>query len=239
MNSMSFDELFDKLVRVSTGYQKAIERIHEKGKTVYKDTYKVIYQKYAARQEEVLHDLFNDAVKAFYESYKPKRYMRRESLYGAWKAIPPVDERGLIDFDSAEELLDAEASNTVMRSGEGGEELFNQTFMLGWHGGAFTISDDAAEEWWPHPNYSTPYWRGFGQKPNGKLHIWGRWYAQAEQMSPSPYEIFERKVNEAYATTFPKEYKKISEWELDVADIEIYKAIPKILAEEVASALKT
>lgn len=238
MKKMDINDLVDLVERAADKYQRALERIEKDGKEIFDEANKRVNKQYYEIQKETLHSLFEKAVTKFYEDYEPRRYknQRRMSLYKAWDDDPPTDERGLIDFDEAKELLDTDAPETVMRDGGGSSYLFNQTFMLGWHGGAFTINDDAAEEWWPHPDYKTPHWRGFGRKTDGTFHMWGKWSSRAERFRyegyKSPYSLFEHDVDDAYATTLPEYYRQIQETERHYANRDAYEAMVNIMRDE-------
>jgi len=149
---------------------------------------KTVHQRFLPEQRRIAREQFDKAVDAFYADYSPQKYRRRSygthtgTLYSGWKyeLEQELNQYGSLQYDSAADLLDPKNAMTVTRSGSNaGGFFFNQMFVGGWHGGAMTISGEAAEDWWEHPAPGrAAYWRKKGVTPNGVLHRWGAWYEE-------------------------------------------------------------
>lgn len=234
MNVDGFDELVERVIAMANAFDRSIDRSIKAKEDAENRAMVRRDARFYTIQESVLHGLFIDAVDAFYQDYDPIRYSRRKdhTLYSVWRDDPPVDNRGLIDFDDAKDLLDATGSTTVMRSGGGAQSLFEQTFMEGWHGGAYTASSEAASGWWPHPNPGIPFWRRPGRRPNGTYHKWGRWYKSAKRMHPTPYSIFESSVRDARTGVLLDKFIEIHRDETHNAMMEWLDSMTEIITEE-------
>lgn len=119
--------------------------------------------------EKKYRDIFNAAVKRFYDDYTPKGYERTGSMYDV--LLIKTDENDGVSYYFDNEKMRGRqygrpsfGAEGFYRS-EGG--LFDQTFMKGWHGGAASIDSSKIRQfgYGPHPDTGTPYW---GTKKRGK-----------------------------------------------------------------------
>lgn len=148
-----------------------------------------VYQEFGEYQREKITEIFNNAIAAFYNAYQPITYQRTHSLYNLLQL--PLDDRGLVDFEDAMDLID---KTKIHPDRSGGTSLFDTVFLEGWHGGAKTISSDKSAVWGTHPNPGVPYYRtrGMVTYPDSgvtKSHRYGKWGGVAFR-SQSPYQLF-------------------------------------------------
>ena len=107
-----------------------------------------------SRTKYRLYDFLNEAANQFYDSYDPKFYSRRGTLYN------------ILFVDTDGETFEAEFREDVMTYSNGGgggdeDDLYDLVFRRGYHGGAETGPN--------HPDDGTPYWR----TPYKKYTRWG------------------------------------------------------------------
>ena len=170
------------------------------------------YEEFGQYQQSRIKEIFNTAVKTFYDSYPAQTYKnkRRGSLYdvldiktdelgrvsdGLMVATSAPDYRGLFDPD-----------NTTDRKGN---SLFEKVFVEGWHGGAEGIEPGLEEMWGKHPSPGTPYYRKGGiVKKTGRYYKYAKWGRKAER-TESPYSMIERELLEAERGDIAKEYQNV------------------------------
>ena len=150
---------------------------------------KDIYDEFGQVQRQLIEDAFRNAVTSFYKAYEPWSYVRQGDpdtetggLYNLFQTHIPTDERGLVNYSSAMDLIDP-SQMTLDRHGN--NTLFDLVFMEGWHGGAKYIAPRKEARWHKHPNPGTPHYRsGFWYE---------HWGEQAFRSTP-PYDIFESNI---------------------------------------------
>lgn len=148
-----------------------------------------VYQEFGEYQREKISEIFNKAISTFYNAYQPTVYQRTHSLYDLLQL--PIDDRGLVDFEDAMDLVDR---TKIHPDRFGGSSLFDTVFLEGWHGGAKTFSPDKSAVWGTHPDSGVPYYRTRGNvtyPDTGitKRHRYGKWGKMAFR-SQSPYQLF-------------------------------------------------
>ena len=220
MDDNVFLEIANWAASAATELPRAAKKIQKHREKVQKEENKEWNRKFGEQQAKLYAEAFSDAIDAFYNDYEPEFYARRFSLYKAWKSKRDTDKTvmGTIDdgdggwaIDEASFLESNVHGNLTgnMREGGGAEELFNQAFIEGWHGGAKTINDEAAVTWGRHPAPGIPYYRkpGWVTYPDGttKLHRYAKWSRRAARMygvpSNSPRGILMKKIANINNTT--------------------------------------
>lgn len=191
------------------------ERAMNAAQTRFKSTADKVYQQFGEYQRQKITEIFNGAVSSFYRAYTPEVYHRTHSLYNLLHM--PLDERRLVDYDQAINLIDREK---IHRDRANGYSLFETVFMEGWHGGSKSISRDKERTWGTHPQPGTPYYRKPGNVtyPDSgvtKRHRYGKWGRVAFK-SEAPYSIFEKELRSAEGGEIYKMFQDISSSNWDI-----------------------
>lgn len=147
------------------------------------------YKEFGEYQRQKIESIFNAAINAFYNAYSPKVYERTGGLYNLLNMS--MNEKGLVDYDSAIDLIDP---NNMHPDRSGGDSLFETVFIQGWHGGARSIDSGKSAIWGTHPNTGDAYYRtrGLVTYPDTgvrKMHRFGKW-GKIAYRSESPFQIF-------------------------------------------------
>lgn len=207
MSSIDFcDEVIAWCTRAAQDIPKYKRELKQLKRDTVKGIVKNIKVKYSIKQKELYEAAFKEAVDMFYDDYSPNRYRRNFSLY---KAIDIKMNTGDGTLYGTRDDMSMDLSQVasfysydkVTEPRNGSQEyLFKLTFVEGWHGGAKTINEEAAETWGYHPNPGTPYYRtgGFVTYPSGitKPHRYAKWLRAhcAERMDPSPEKYFKSRI---------------------------------------------
>lgn len=146
----------------------------------------------------VIESAFKKAVDEFYDGYKLRgiarkksgkiytRYKRRKSMENILKILPEGYDEMKITFDYKKMVFSHNREDYDKKNGTL-NGLFNQTFVLGWHGGA-----DCARAgiFPPHPDPGVPYWRH---------ENFTQWYIPAKKKNKAglaPLEDFQSRLDD-------------------------------------------
>ena len=146
---------------------------------------------YPKRYAEELYLIGDDVITRWYSQYDPILYDRSGSLYNAFK----------VNLNGTDYSVDFDASFL------GNEIIFENSFMQGYHGGAYK------GKYHPHPGI--PYWR----TPIPQFTEWGR----PAKRSFSPYTKMVLEMNKKI-----KEIDNEKQKEFDSVMSKVYKAVERL-----------
>lgn len=158
---------------------------------VNKKTARLLYYK--------IKEICNEAITHYYNSYSPRMYRRKESLFDA------------VDYGIRNEQFHAEYGADLINARHriSNEYIFDVMFMEGWHGGAKNGTG--------HPSPGTPYWKYPPTARNMYLeeydkivyvNKWALWYPTPAVQSTAPFEMIMSKWNTYIMDEFLIERKK-------------------------------
>lgn len=171
------------------------------------------YKEFGAYQASRIEALFHEAVQEFYDSYSPSMYQRQFGLFDLLDMH--MDEHGVIDYDSVDDLIDPDK----LHSDRSGGSLYDKVFVQGWHGGA--------EDGPGHPSPGTPYYRTPIQIERTGEIFYPHWSRPAAKSTP-PYQTFRQLLSSAEAGEMYAEFKAISDRHNDIAMEKVRKKVDQI-----------
>ena len=172
-------------------------------------------------QKQKIEEIFKDAVDNFYNSWEPMDdgYDRHLSLYKALDLKNAPQKDGIIDHEETVpyDSLFNPKNVTPFERGGGAEGLFEHVFKQGWHGGARGTDKRGVSMGMPH--YRTPY---------GVYRYWGKEAVRADE---SPYDYFNRTLEQAYHNELNEKDKELLEYYNKIALDKVQAMIPSLFAK--------
>lgn len=189
-------------------------------------------EEFGQYQAKWIEDTFRQAVGTFYSSYDPGDYKRKYGLYEVLDL--KYNENGTVKFTEPgyDDLYDG---SKMHANRSGGNNLFNDVFIEGYHGGARSINANAAKIWGQHPNPGVPYYRkhGFVKLPGSKKRKfikYGLWGSPAIP-TDSPYSLIADEIDRAAGGEIFEEFKRIMDKHAEKWIKASQKRIQKIVSE--------